>query len=120
MLSLPEPGQLVDVRRRRYVVLEVTESMLTADAPAVALPRQHLVTLSSVEDDTLGEEVQVLWEGIFYAPHFCFLSIFWLFYLSSARWQLVARPRWLSCAIIRYIIICPVYGNRTKPAATTQ
>src|SRR5579875_1201249 len=62
MLSLPEPGQLVDVRRRRYVVLDVTESTLTPDGPAVALPRQHLVTLSSVEDDALGEEIQVIWE----------------------------------------------------------
>lgn len=65
MLSLPEPGQLVDVRRRRYVVLEITESTLTSDArpvAPVALPRHHLVTLSSVEDDALGEEIQVIWE----------------------------------------------------------
>ncbi len=62
MLSLPEPGQLVDVRRRRYVVLDVMESTLKPDGPVVDLPRQHLVTLSSVEDDALGEEIQVLWE----------------------------------------------------------
>jgi len=61
-LHLPEPGQLVDVRQRRYVVVEVTASTLP---PAVLSPgtldRPHLVTLSSVEDDALGEDLQVIW-----------------------------------------------------------
>ena len=67
---LPEPGQLVDVRRRRYVVNDVSRSsvppdMLSARAGHAAggiLRAQHLVTLSSVEDDALGEELQVIWE----------------------------------------------------------
>ncbi|HEY0810285.1 MAG TPA: DISARM system SNF2-like helicase DrmD, partial [Longimicrobiales bacterium] len=60
---IPEQGQLVDVRQRRYVVADVQQSLLPP-AP-VALTEtvpQHLVTLSSVEDDALGEELQVIWE----------------------------------------------------------
>jgi hypothetical protein len=59
--SLPEPGQLVDVRRR-YVVMDIAQSPLPLDilAPASLQRQQHLVTLSSVEDDALGEELQVI------------------------------------------------------------
>ena len=68
--GLPEPGQLVDVRRRRYVVNDILQSSLPPDllstrsgqAQAGTLSVQHLVTLSSVEDDALGEELQVIWE----------------------------------------------------------
>ena len=63
VLHIPEPGQLVDVRRRRYVVMEIKESALPTDAlHPTASHAQHLVTLSSVEDDALGEELQVIWE----------------------------------------------------------
>ena len=63
VLPPPEPGQLVDVRRRRYVVLEVMQSTLPPDALSLErLQPQHLVTLSSIEDDALGEQLQVLWE----------------------------------------------------------
>ena len=59
----PEQGQLVEVRKRQYLVSEVAKSTL----PAMALKPlngggQHLITLSSVEDDALGEELQVIWE----------------------------------------------------------
>jgi len=59
----PEQGQLVTVRQRRYVVTDVVKSTL----PERPLRRsangtQHLVSLSSVEDDALGEELQVIWE----------------------------------------------------------
>jgi SNF2 family DNA or RNA helicase len=68
--QLPEPGQLVDVRRRRYVVNDVSQSTLPPDilstrpglASGSTLSTQHLVSLSSVEDDALGEEIQVIWE----------------------------------------------------------
>jgi hypothetical protein len=59
--AAPEQGQLVQVRSRPWVVNEVKPS--TLPAPALELPlvqRQHLLTLSSVEDDGLGEEVQVV------------------------------------------------------------
>ncbi len=63
VLQLPEPGQLVDVRRRRYVVIDVAQNTLPPDVMrSGSLHSQHLVTLSSVEDDALGEELQVIWE----------------------------------------------------------
>ena len=67
----PEPGQLVEVRRRRYVVGEVLPGSVPGrlgDGRGGALlsgppeAPQHLVTLSSIEDDALGEELQVVWE----------------------------------------------------------
>lgn len=51
---VPEPGQLVRARGRSWVVAEVDRSEL--DRP------QHLVTLTSVEDDAYDETVQLLWE----------------------------------------------------------
>jgi len=62
-LDPPEQGQLVVVRQRRYVVSDVAQSTLP-DRPLRQRegPPQHLVTLSSVEDDALGEDLQVIWE----------------------------------------------------------
>jgi len=61
--ALPEPGQLVEVRRRRYIVNEVRASTLSAPASGDSvLSATNLVSLASVEDDGLGEELQVLWE----------------------------------------------------------
>jgi SNF2 family DNA or RNA helicase len=59
--SLPEPGQLAIVRQQRFVVTEVapTKFATTGNSQETA---QHLVTLSSIEDDGLGEEIQVIWE----------------------------------------------------------
>jgi hypothetical protein len=59
----PEQGQLVNVRQRQWVVSEVAKSTLPAGPlhPLDDQP-QHLITLSSVEDDGLGEELQVIWE----------------------------------------------------------
>jgi len=61
--SVPDPGQLVDIRHRRYVVTEVQRSTLPFETSAHGISGQtHLVTLSSVEDDALGEELQIVWE----------------------------------------------------------
>jgi hypothetical protein len=62
--SVPEPeqGQRVDVRQRRYVVTEVEAGPLPASPLKPAQAAQHLVTLASVEDGGLGEELQVVWE----------------------------------------------------------
>ncbi len=61
--ALPDPGQLVDVRQRRFVVTEILKSGLRPDPLSPrANGQQHLVTLSSVEDDGLGEELRVVWE----------------------------------------------------------
>ncbi|MGI8412950.1 MAG: DISARM system SNF2-like helicase DrmD [Solirubrobacteraceae bacterium] len=60
---LPEQGQLVEVRQRRYVVSEIRQSALPVDPLDQQGSRpQHLLTLSSVDDDALGEDLQVVWE----------------------------------------------------------
>ena len=53
--NIPEPGQLVEVRRRQWVVAEV-------DASKLGSVQQHAVTLASIDEDALGEELQVIWE----------------------------------------------------------
>jgi superfamily II DNA/RNA helicase len=59
----PEPGQLVEVRRRRWVTTAVDASTLGEEERMTpdGSP-QHLVSLSSIEDDALGEELSVVWE----------------------------------------------------------
>ena len=61
--ALPAQGQLVEVRQRRYIVTDLRQSTLPPDPlrPFDPTP-QHRVTLASVEDDALGEELQVIWE----------------------------------------------------------
>jgi superfamily II DNA or RNA helicase len=61
--SPPEQGQLVNVRSRQWIVNDVRPSTLPAASlnPTFSGP-QHLLTLASVEDDGLGEELQVIWE----------------------------------------------------------
>ncbi|MCT7955484.1 DISARM system SNF2-like helicase DrmD [Laspinema sp. D3] len=61
--AIPEPGQLVEVRGRRFAVTDVHTSTLPVDvlrSPTRKL--HHLVSLSSLEDEGLGEELQVIWE----------------------------------------------------------
>lgn len=61
--SSPEQGQLVTVRQRQYVVSDVLKSALPESPLHLSgNGAQHLVTLTSVEDDALGEELQVVWE----------------------------------------------------------
>src|SRR5262245_22646307 len=63
MMFPPEQGQLVQVRSRTWVVNYVKPSSLpTPVMMAPTIKPQHLLTLSSIEDDGLGEEVQVVWE----------------------------------------------------------
>lgn len=61
--ALPEQGQLVNVRQRQYVVTEVRKTALPPEPILTGREQsQNLVMLSSVEDDALGEELQVIWE----------------------------------------------------------
>jgi len=61
--AVPEQGQLVTVRQRRWVVTDVAKSTLPERLlRSSGNGAQHLVSLSSVEDDALGEELQVIWE----------------------------------------------------------
>ena len=62
--TVPEAGQLVSVRQRRYVVREVKPSalpplqLLGSSPPG---PPEHLFYFQSI-DDGLGEELAVVWE----------------------------------------------------------
>jgi hypothetical protein len=61
--SPPEQGQLVSVRSRNWIVTEVAHSTLPPERLQTGLESpQHLLTLSSVEDDGMGEELNVIWE----------------------------------------------------------
>jgi len=56
--SVPEPGQLVEVRRRQWVVTDVSSGVLSPTSNG----GQHLVGLSSLDEDSMGEEIQVVWQ----------------------------------------------------------
>ncbi len=60
-MSIPAAGQVVEVRQRPWVVLDVSRSAFTPDPIRGATDEHALVTLSSIEDDGLGEELQVIW-----------------------------------------------------------
>lgn len=60
MNSCPEIGQLVIVRKRPFVVTEIVPSA-SGLSPNSAYA-SHLIKLSSVEDDGIGEELEVIWE----------------------------------------------------------
>lgn len=53
----PEPGQLVEVRRRQWVVADVVSSKLASSSSS-----QNAVSLSSIDEDGLGEKLEVIWE----------------------------------------------------------
>ena len=59
----PEQGQLVSVRSRQWMVTQVSRSTLPPERLQTGLESpQNLLTLSSIEDDGLGEELNVIWE----------------------------------------------------------
>jgi superfamily II DNA or RNA helicase len=58
--TAPEIGQLAIVRKRPFVITEIIPSVPGLSGEATGAT--HLVKLSSVEDDGLGEELQVIWE----------------------------------------------------------
>src|SRR2546426_4770054 len=59
----PEQGQMVSVRSRNWMVTDVSASTLPPERLQTGLESpQHLLTLASVEDDGLGEELNVIWE----------------------------------------------------------
>jgi hypothetical protein len=52
---VPEPGQIVSVRQRQFVVTDVVPSALPADPLRGRHRGQHLVGLNCVADDGFGE-----------------------------------------------------------------
>lgn len=59
-MNIPEQGQIVRVRQRLYSVIDVRLSVLLNGSHRDGA---HLVNLASVEDDALGEGLQVIWEN---------------------------------------------------------
>jgi hypothetical protein len=58
-----EMGQLVRVRGQQWVVSDLSTASLPSDELAAGnLPGRTLVTLTSVSEDDLGEELSVIWE----------------------------------------------------------
>lgn len=61
--DVPEPGQIVHVRNRPFVVSDVARSDLPiSSSENITEKPQHRIKLSSVEDEGLGEELEVIWE----------------------------------------------------------
>ena len=61
--AIPEPGQVVSVRHRQYVVTDIQQTRTLSSPMVQSLETlQHLVSLASIEDDALGEELQTIWE----------------------------------------------------------
>lgn len=62
-LDLPVVNQLVRFRGRHWVVTDVAPTAIPFDVKVATVGEgQTMVTLSSVEDDGLGDELRVLWE----------------------------------------------------------
>lgn len=63
LVSIPEAGQIVTVRGANWAVADVQQQGLPRSAQDDARQRlQHAVTLQSVEDDRMGDELRVVWE----------------------------------------------------------
>jgi superfamily II DNA or RNA helicase len=54
--QIPEVGQLVEVRRRQWIVANVEGAAFDSASD------QSLITLASVDEDSPGEELQVIWQ----------------------------------------------------------
>ena len=54
----PETGQLVEVRRRQWIVADIQAS----NAQGEIATSQNCLTLSSIDEDSLGEQIEVIWE----------------------------------------------------------
>jgi len=62
-VPIPELGQLVEARRRRWIVSDVHAStFVSGRQDSHRASSQHLVTAKSIEEDALGEDIQVIWE----------------------------------------------------------
>lgn len=63
-MVVPEQGQIVKVRQRRYVVMDAQGSTLPIQPLSVQTGKDghHLLTLNCIEDDALGETIRIFWE----------------------------------------------------------
>ena len=60
---LPDPGQVVEVRGSTWAVTDVrAQGLLRSPADETAARTSHVVSLQSLDEDRLGEELAVVWE----------------------------------------------------------
>ena len=63
MPALPEVGNIVEVRGATWAVTNVSEQGLSrSPADESRSGKQHVISLQSLEEDRLGEELSVIWE----------------------------------------------------------
>lgn len=61
--EVPEPGRIVEVRGSTWAVADVQTQGLPRSPADESVPRmQHMVSLQSLQEDRLGEELSVVWE----------------------------------------------------------
>lgn len=61
--SLPEPGQVVEVRGSTWAVANVqAQGLPLSPADDAAMKLNHVVDLQSLDEDRLGEQLSVIWE----------------------------------------------------------
>ena len=58
IIAIPEAGQLVDVRRRQWIVVETN----SCSGPRETTQPEHHVVLTSIDEDSLGQQIEVIWE----------------------------------------------------------
>ena len=63
-IVLPQPGQLVEVRDRLFLVTNVAGNEPTGDAvPRGSNGPTHVVKLLSLEEDAFGDVLEIMWEN---------------------------------------------------------
>lgn len=62
--QVPEQGQLVETRHRQWLATDIkkAEQRFIRNQLGIDAKNYHLVTLASIEDDSLHEEIQIVWE----------------------------------------------------------
>ncbi|KAA1251355.1 DEAD/DEAH box helicase [Mycobacterium simiae] len=61
--SLPDPGQVVEVRGSTWAVANVhAQGLPRSPADEATAERNHVVDLQSLDEDRLGEQLSVIWE----------------------------------------------------------
>ena len=61
--SLPEPGQVVEVRGSTWAVANVqAQGLPRSPADEAVAQLSHVVDLQSLDEDRLGEQLTVVWE----------------------------------------------------------
>lgn len=62
-VAVPEPGQVVEVRGSMWAVSHVRQQgLMRSPADEFISGKSHVVELQSLDEDRLGEELQVVWE----------------------------------------------------------